>query len=139
MRRLGRNQLMVSRIRIPVLLIADLSVDVKLPRTLNVVARLTPLETMSRGSFSDIAADIAIIEMEKVDRPEILRCGIILRDWGRTGIVCDSSKLPMKMVRDLHKFITEKKKKGEAIKAELFFVEGAIEDITQLKELKKLD
>ena len=73
------------------------------------------------------------------DRAELVQCGIFLRNAGRTVIVCDTNRLPTELIVQLHNYSVDVKSKGQAVRTELLFIEEAIEAVTEVPGIEKLN
>ena len=120
------------------MIVADPGVHVRLPDVFSVLASITPLDVISRKGQVDPATEIAVIDIRGIEKRELVECGLLLRNSGRTVVVCDTTRLPVDLIIQVHNCTVEAKKQGKAVRTELLFIEEAIEAVTDLPDLEKL-
>lgn len=125
--------------KIPVIVIADSYTRVKLTKRFDVRASITPLDAIARKGEVSPETEIAVVDLRGVDRAELVQCGIFLRNAGRTVIVCDTNRLPTELIVQLHNYSVDVKSKGQAVRTELLFIEEAIEAVTEVPGIEKLN
>jgi hypothetical protein len=125
--------------KIPIIVIADSYTEVKLPKRFEVLASLTPLDAIVRKGEVSPETEIAVVDLRGVDRAELIQCGILLRNAGRTVVVCDTTRFPVELIIQLHTFSVDVKRKGKAVRTELLFIEEAIEAATEVPGIEKLN
>ena len=124
--------------KIPIILVSDPEIHVELPRTFNVLAQVTPLDVITRKGEITPQSEIAVIDLRGIDKTEMVQCGTLLRNAGRTVIVCDATRLPTDLIAQLHAFSTNAKRQGKKVRTELLLIEEAIEAATEVPGIKKL-
>jgi hypothetical protein len=125
--------------KIPIIVIADSYTEVKLPKQFEALTSLTPLDAIARKGEVSPETELAVVDLRGVDRVELVRCGILLRNAGRTVIVCDTTRLPVELMTQLHTFSVDTKRKGKTVRTELLFIEEAIEAATEVPGVEKLN
>ncbi len=125
--------------KVPVIVVADSYTAVKLPKRFDVLASITPLDAIARKGEVNPETEIAVVDLRGVDRAELVQCGILLRNAGRTVVVCDTTRLPIELIVQLHNYSVDVKSKGQAVRTELLFIEEAIEAATEVPGIEKLN
>jgi len=120
------------------MIVANPGTHVRLPDFFSVLASITPLDVISRKGQVDPTTEIAVIDIRGIEKRELVECGLLLRNSGRTVVVCDTTRLPVDLIIQVHNFTVEAKKQGKAVRTELLFIEEAIEAVTDLPDLEKL-
>jgi hypothetical protein len=122
--------------QIPILLVGD---KCALARTLSdplaVAAIMTPQEVISKRGVVESAAEIAIADIKNIDRSECIESALLLRNAGRTVIVCDAGKILVDLIQDLHYFTTQVKSGGEQVRTEVLLMEEAMQSFGDITDV----
>ena len=125
--------------KIPIIVIADSDTEVIFPHNFEVLARMTPLDAIARNGEVTPNTELALVDDRGVDRVELVQCGILLRNAGRTVIVCDTTRLPVDLLTQLHAFSVDAKRAGKTVQTELLLMEEAIDAATEVPGVGKLN
>lgn len=109
---------------VPIILIAARAPD---DPGVVVAAETTVRETIKRRGDVAGVAEIAVLDMHSATRRDVIVAGLLLRNAGRTVIVCEMSRLPQHLVRQLHDFSVAEKSAGSRVRTELILTEEAME------------
>jgi hypothetical protein len=122
--------------QIPILLVGDkCALAHTLSDPLAVVAIMTPQEVISKRGGVESVAEIAISDIKNIDRSECIESALLLRNAGRTVIVCDARKVLVDLIQDLHNFTAQVKFDGEQVRTEVLLMEEAMQSFGDITDL----
>lgn len=122
--------------QIPVLLVAGRhALTPALDDALIAAAVMTPQEVISKRGIVETRAEIIIADIRDTHREAVVECALLLRNAGRTVIICDAGKAPVELVKDLHHFTTKNKSEGRSVRTEALLTEEAMQSFGDITDV----
>jgi hypothetical protein len=103
--------------------------------TINIAATVTPKEVILQLGLVQPPAEIVVVDMRAGEKQEVIVCGLLLRNAGRTVIVCDPQEMPVDLIRDLYNFSVSEKAAGRRIRTEMLLTESAMAFLGDVSDL----
>ena len=126
----------METLHIPILIIS--SSDAPLPELigeLRVVGKSTLTQVISEHGVVDPCTEIAVVDMRGGEKRDVIICALLLRNAGRTVIVCDPRELPLDLLRDLYNFTVREKAAGRKVKTEVLLTEEAMNFLGDVSDI----
>jgi hypothetical protein len=93
---------------------------------LAVAKRLTVNEVIERHGALRSKAEVAIVDIASTDRRHAVISALLVRNAGRTAILCALDAIPIDLVRDIHEFSRRIRASKRPLKTEVLFMEEAM-------------
>jgi hypothetical protein len=127
---------MKRKVQIPILLVSFGEGTLESPdERLLVAEKITPQEVISRRGQMGSDTEIAIVDINNVDRRDVIVAALFIRNAGRTPIVCDLQHIPIDLIEDTHKFILRAKSDGKSVRTETLLTEEAMDRLGDVSDI----
>ncbi|MCG3145042.1 MAG: hypothetical protein HONDAALG_02583 [Gammaproteobacteria bacterium] len=119
---------------IPIILITKNQSEVSLQAEAEVLAYISVDEVINRKGQISSPADIVVVDLTAGAKQNLVICSLLLRNAGRSVVICDIEVFPIQIIRDLHKFYLDAKATNKKVKTEVLLTEEAMESLGDISE-----
>jgi len=113
--------------QIPVILVSGTEDAVNLmPSCLGVTNRVSAQEVIERRGALRGRAEVAVVDIGSTDRRCAVISALLLRNAGRTAVLCALDAIPTDLIRDVHEFSRRIRASKRPLKTEVLFMEEAM-------------
>ena len=100
---------------------------------------VTHLSVIIDPTITESLCPLVVILADDASPEELVQCALIVRNYGRTAIVCKPGEIPADLIMELTDFIVQQTNAGDAIRHEVLIIGDMIEALASVDGIDKLN